>query len=381
MPSGDTHAHVSVEQTGPRSLGPVRLILKGSKYSIQKGYLMNAKTHFQKHYIRLKREAILLSLLRGLTVGLACGFVSLLVLWFTSLDGLVISAAVTVGVTILGTLAFYFFKHKPTVKSSAKRIDSLGLEERLLTMVELENENSVMANLQREDAKRALSSVAPSQIRFKPKKRTLILLIVTGVLFAAMLTVSILSALGLMPSGHEIIGSAVDQAQEVYISVTYEAEDGGYIQGESDQLVLAGSDAEPVRAVADEGFIFVEWDDGYQDPERADRNISSDVVFVAIFEPIEEEGDDDGDGDGEEKPSDEPTENEEKSETGQPDDEQSSSGNGAKYEDKNQIIDGKTYYREVLDIYKDLLRERLEKEGDSRTEDEKAIIESYLGIV
>ena len=342
---------------------------------------MNAKTHFQKHYIRLKREAILLSLMRGLTVGLGCGFISLLVLWFTSLNGLIISAAVMVGVTLIGTLAFYFFKHKPTVQSSAKRIDALGLEERLVTMIELENENSVMANLQREDAKRALESVVPSQIRFKMSKKTSILLAVTGVLFAAMLTVSILSALGLMPSGDELLGSAIDKAQEVYVSVTYDVEEGGYIQGESDQLVLVGSDAETVRAVAEEGFVFVEWDDGYQDPERCDRNISSDVIFVAIFEPIEEEGDDEEDGDGEEKPTDEPTDNEKESEEGNPDDSESSSGGGAKYEEKNQIIDGKTYYREVLDMYKDLLRERLEKEGESLTEEERAIIEAYLGIV
>ena len=342
---------------------------------------MNAKTHFQKHYIRLKREAILLSLMRGLAVGLGCGFISLLVLWFTSLNGLIISAAVMVGVTLIGTLAFYFFKHKPTVQSSAKRIDALGLEERLVTMIELENEDSVMANLQREDAKRALESVVPSQIRFKMSKKTSILLAVTGVLFAAMLTVSILSALGLMPSGDELLGSAIDKAQEVYVSVTYDVEEGGYIQGESDQLVLVGSDAETVRAVAEEGFVFVEWDDGYQDPERTDRNISSDVVFVAIFEPIEEEGDDGEDGDGEEKPTDEPNENEKESEEGNPDDSESSSGGGAKYEEKNQIIDGKTYYREVLDMYKDLLRERLEKEGESLTEEERAIIEAYLGIV
>ena len=32
-------------------------------------------------------------------------------------------------------------------------------------------------------------------------------------------------------------------------------------------------------------------------------------------------------------------------------------------------------------MYKDLLRERLEKEGESLTEEERAIIEAYLGIV
>ena len=32
-------------------------------------------------------------------------------------------------------------------------------------------------------------------------------------------------------------------------------------------------------------------------------------------------------------------------------------------------------------MYKDLLRERLETEGDKLSEEERAIIEAYLGIV
>lgn len=341
---------------------------------------MNAKTHFKKHYARLHREAVLKSFLHGLTVGLACGAVSLLALWFTKLNSILISALILAVATAISSVAFYFGKHRPTAIGSARRIDALGLEERVITMIELENEDSVIANHQREDANRALEELAPSLIKLRLSKKTAILLSLAGFFCVAALTLNVLSELGVVPDGNELIDDAVEQAQEVYVSVTYEVEEGGYIQGEADQLVLAGTHAETVRAVAEEGYIFVEWDDGYTDPERTDRNITSDIVFVAIFELIEEDGED-GD-EGEDQPSDQPQESDRESSEGNPDENASSSSNtGAKYEERNQIIDGKTYYREVLEIYKEILRERLEQDGDKLTEEEKAIIEAYLGIV
>ena len=265
---------------------------------------MNAKTHFKKHYARLRREAVLKSFLSGLTIGLACGAVSLLALWFTTVNGILISALILAAATAIGSVAFYFGKHRPTAIGSARRMDALGLEERVITMIELENVDSVIANHQREDAQRALAELAPTLIKLKVSKKTAILLSIAGFFCAAALALTILSELGIMPDGNELIGDAVEQAQEVYVSVTYEVEEGGYIQGESDQLVLAGTHAETVRAVAEEGYVFVEWDDGYTDPERTDRNVTSDMVFIAIFEPIEEEAEDGEEG--EDQPSDQP---------------------------------------------------------------------------
>ena len=94
---------------------------------------MNAKKHFQKHYSKLRWEAILRSFVWGLIIGLGCCFVSLAVLWFTSLNGIFWSTVALVAVTILLSVILYFAKFRPTVKGSAKRIDSLGLEERLVT--------------------------------------------------------------------------------------------------------------------------------------------------------------------------------------------------------------------------------------------------------
>ena len=54
---------------------------------------------------------------------------------------------------------------------------------------------------------------------------------------------------------------------------------------------------------------------------------------------------------------------------------------GGKYEESNQVIDGETYYKEVLETFREMLQERLETEGDQLSDEERAIIEAYLGIV
>ena len=341
---------------------------------------MNRKQNFEKHYARLRLEAWLLSLLWGLVLGLGCGFLAALILWFTKLDGLVLSLAAIAGVTIVTTLIVYAVRFRPDAVKNARRLDRLGLEERLVTMVEYEKDDSVMARLQREDAKAQLAKIKPSSLKLRITKSLTLHLLITVILYVLMLTVTILSASGIIPGGDELIEDAVEEKQEVYVSVTYEVEDGGYIEGVADQLVLYGTDAEPVVAVADEGYVFVEWEDGRTRPDRADKNITEDVVYVAVFEPISEEGEPDDEG-NDEKPMDNPEENENASQSNPDQDSDSPSRAGGKYDEVNQIIDGETYYREVLEMYKELLRQRLETEGDSLTDEERAIIEAYLDIV
>lgn len=341
---------------------------------------MNRKQNFEKHYSRLRLEAWLLSLLWGLVLGLGCGFLTALILWFTKLDGLILSVAAASAVTILTTLIFYVARFRPNAVKNARRLDRLGLEERLITMVEYEKDESVMARLQREDAKAQLAKIKPSSLKLRITKSLTVHLLITVILYALMLTVTILSASGIIPGGDELIEEVVEEQQEVWISVTYEVEDGGYIEGVADQLVLFGTNAEPVVAVAEEGYVFVEWDDGRSRPDRTDTNVTEDVVYIAVFEPIAEDGEGD-DNSNNDTPQDTPQESENASQSRPGEDSDSPSSAGGKYEEANQIIDGETYYREVLEMYKELLRQRLEIEGDTLSEEERAIIEAYLGIV
>jgi hypothetical protein len=56
--------------------------------------------------------------------------------------------------------------------------------------------------------------------------------------------------------------------------VRYIATTGGYIDGNADQTVLYGYDAEEVTAVPTEGYVFARWSDGNTNPKRQDRNIT-----------------------------------------------------------------------------------------------------------
>ena len=148
------------------------------------------------------------------------------------------------------------------------------------------------------------------------------------------------------------------------------------------RCVPLGSDTSMVIAVADEGYEFQGWDDQSENPDRFEKNVIEDVIYVAIFQPIEEgEPSEDGES-SEEEDQQQPQESESNQESQQPEeDSDAPPQNTGKYEEANQILDGVTYYREHLEYYRNLLLERLETEGATLTDEERAIIESYLEVV
>lgn len=346
---------------------------------------MNAKKYFDKHYAKLNLEAFTFSATWGLIVGAICGFIAALITWFTAVKPVWLCLLITLGTIALVSVgvgvALYIFKYRPTPKNSAKRLDSLGLRERMITMLELEQDDSTIARLQREDAKTQLARVPTSSIKIVLSTTMIVLLSVFLTLTTGMTTVAALAAAEILPSGFDTITDTLEEIEpDVYFSVTYEAEDGGYVDGEPEQLVIAGGNAEPVTAVAEEGFVFVEWDDGRTKPGRQDNKITGDVIYYAIFEPIADEGED-GDP-NEDAPTDSPKESEDGEQTKPGEDPSDSSGGpGGKHDEINQIINNNTYYRDELKNYRDLLEERLATEGDSLSDEERAIIEKYLEIL
>ena len=341
---------------------------------------MNVKQQFEKHFLKLRSEAWLRALLAGLVVGFAVGFVVATLTWFTDMNGLWAPILAILLTTGIAAPIFYAKKYCPTAERSARRIDRLGLEERLITMVEYANDESCMANVQRQDAKQKLAELETSEIKFQMPKKTLIALCISGVFGLGMSAVTALAALGLLPSGMQLWEDITPDEPIIYVSVTYEVGEGGYIDGEADQLIPMGSSTSMVVAVADEGFEFQGWDDDYANPDRADSGVTEDVVYVAIFQPLEGEPSEDGDP-SEEEDQEQPQDQQQSNESQTPEDSDSPQMNTGKYEEANQIIDGQIYYREVLEEYRNLLVERLESEGSSLTDEERAIIEAYLDVV
>lgn len=358
---------------------------------------MDNKQHFKKYLAKLRFEAFLKSLFSGLAVGFIANFIAALVTWFTPYNEIWISLATLGVVTVVATAIFYFKTFYPSVMANARRLDKLGLEERLITMVEYENDDSYMASAQREDAKAVLNTVNSKSIKLSIARKIWVSLVVCMLLGIGMTTVSVLAVRGFLPGGDDIIDAILPKEPEVFVSVTYDVEGAGSIDGEQDQLVLLGGNATGVTAIPDEGYTFVEWSDGNTKPYRTDKELEADVDVFAIFEPAEGDGEGEGDGDGDgegdgngdgdgqgDGQGDGEGEGEgegggQGNQPGQPG--QPGNGAGGKHDDANQIIDGETYYREVLEDYKDQIKEYLEKNRDTLSDDEIAMIEQYLGIV
>ena len=343
---------------------------------------------FKNHESKLKLEAIIKSILCGLAVGFGANFVAALVTWFLPVNGIWISIVALAAVALISAPVFYFARFRPTDVTSARRIDRMGLEERLITMVEYENDDSYIAKLQREDAKRALASVDKKQIRIKISKAIVATVEAFTMLGAGMTTVNALGELGYLPSGDEIVDSVINESTK-YVTILYVVEEGGMIDGgDEEQIIVLGTNGDTVTAVADDGYMFDKWSDGVKSPTRTEINVTEDIIITAEFVLVEEDGDgESGNGDQGDMPSDRPgdQESQEGEGNGNPSDGPPSHGlqGGGKSEPNNQIINGEIYYRDpsTLEQYQDAADERTSADDSGYSDDEIDLIKKYLGIV
>lgn len=358
---------------------------------------MNLKQLFNRHYRRLVIEGVLRSALLGVAVGFTVGAALGLLEWLLGFGGVWLTVGAGVGVAALAGVLAYFLKYKPSAKEVARRIDRLGLEERTITMLELEGDSSYLASVQRENAIEHIKKAENRKIRFRIPKILIYPAIAAFILCSSMTTVVGLAEEGVIPSGGELLPP--DPA-ELPVAVSYMVDEGGEIIGETDQLVYKGEDTTPVVAVADDGWVFVGWDDGVADPERSEKNVQKDMIFIAIFEEIAEgEGGESGDdaeskpGSGEEDSAEdvpaggETSGSSDQNGAGDKGDGQGSDGNsdggqgssedqgegkgdgqgagaGGKWQESNQFIDGQTYYKEYLEMYYQYALEIFEENGE-----------------
>ena len=333
---------------------------------------------FKEYYTKLRNEGILKSLLCGLIAGFAVAFLLGLIFWATGFKlWWLCLVAVPVVAAGVGALC-YFYKFRPTTKGIAKRVDALGLEERLLTMAELQNDDSYIAMRQREDAQAALASVNKSMLKFTLSVPFIVALALVCSFGTGMITVSALSAYGVIPSGVDI-GKNNNKPATVEYTLSYAVEgegkllligSDGQLQDAVKQAVAEGEDASPVIAFSAEGWVFVGWSDGVETAYRFDRGISKDISVTAIFEQDDDDGDsDDGEGEDPEdgqgsgqRPGNKPGDN---------------TATGGKFESYNQIINGQTYY---VDFYEQYYKEALEK-AEGLPDDVREAIGDYFGAI
>ena len=377
---------------------------------------MNLKQMMKKHYLRLVLEGVYKSILAGLAIGFAANFLTALAGWVFSYGDMWLAIGVGAGAGVLGGLLMYLLKFKPSLEHTAQRMDRLGLEERMITMLELKKDDSYMAKVQRENAQASIKHIADRKIKMRIPKVIVCLALIAAVCGSSMTTVKALADSGEIPSFDDIVE---DDPYANHIAVTYTVDEGGYIEGETEQLVEPGGSTTPVVAVADDGWVFAGWDDGYTGIERSEDNVTQGLYFVAIFEEIgESEGGAEGDGEGsndgkqnaegdqaEDLPANgganaesdqngaQGSEGDGSGSKGESDGGQGSSdeqgegkgdgkgqGAGGKWDDSNTFLDGQTYYREWLELYYQNALEIFEENGEIPPE-LREFFETYYGSI
>ena len=253
---------------------------------------------FGKYYKRLSRQSWVKSLICGLIVGCVAMLVTAFGLWLAG-GKMFYLAFVALVVGFATAPLFYKFVFKPTTKAVANKIDELGLEERMITMTELEGDESYIACRQREDAVKSLNSVSEGLLKLVVSVPMLIVLSISILLGGGMTAVAALSGAGIINSGKDVIDDIKDGQVKSY-TIEYEVDGDGVIEGDIVQSVVAGQNGTMVTAVALDGYAFLKWSDGLEDPVRCEVKVSEDMKLTAIFVELEEgEGEGDGEGEGE----------------------------------------------------------------------------------
>ena len=335
---------------------------------------MDIKQEFNSLYKSYVKNAIKRSLFYSLVISFTALFITSFIFWIVNVKEFWI-AFIGFGVleAILFTTLFLIFK--PNDVKFARELDSLGLKQRVITMYEYQNDDSLMATIQRQNALEHVEKVDKKLLRFVAPVLLIVFMISAIVLGVSASTVSVLSATGVIKSGKDTINDLIPTTVQSY-NINYSAKKGGRIEGELNQVVKEGENASSVIAISDHGYIFISWSDGVRDPYRKDVNVSKNLDLFASFVTIDEYLEmlkDPG----------EPEVPEEPASGAIPIPQQGEGDENApqRYDDNSKIIDGETYYGEgVYDAYfqdmLDLLSQDTEMSGDV-----KKIINDYFDTI
>ncbi len=321
---------------------------------------------FKEYYKRLAKEGWVKAFLCGILIGFIALFASAAVVWFLGWEtAWWIATLLCAGVFLLvaggATVAFYFLKFRPSDKSVALRVDALGLKERLLTMYQLKDDDSYIAQRQREDAIAAMKATSPKLLKFAISTSLIIATALVGVAGIGMTTVSALSVEGVVQGGNEWVDELVSSEPALY-EVLYEVEGEGMIEGEFFQVVEEGKDASGVLAVEEDGWTFEMWVDGETGailgitPFRQDFAITQHTTIIAIFTETEESEDSEesqessdqsqeaDEGDGQPSSGGQGEGQQSSGSSGEGGEDASGAGGGTYDDASNMVIDGEVYY-------------------------------------
>jgi len=330
---------------------------------------------YQKH---ISKEGWIKSTICGLTIGFCIDIICSIIFLLFGIKLFWIGIITFAGGTAFATPIFYNFKFKKNKRQVAFRIDTLGLKERILTLVQFENDDSYIAQRQRKDAIDTLSKVNETLLKFAISVPMIIICSVCCVLSVGATTVSALSNQGIIDK--------IEETNDQYFSATYGVKnvEMGKVVGELVQQVIEGKFTDPVEAIANDDYVFVGWSDGYMDAVRSDIINKDGFEVYALFEPIEDNEEED-DITKEERDEGDPS----KTGNGNPqpgasqdgsDGGNGESGDGAgggSESASNQVVDGSTYYGDEYDSSLSDAQDKMNS-GNNLSGNEKDMIGDYF---
>ena len=150
---------------------------------------MNLKNLFHSFKLRLIAEAIIRSAISALTLASLIVFaVSLIYHIFITEASIAMMAVLFAIVFILCLIFLYFLNYRPKDLAVAARIDQLGFQERILTMVKLQKDDREIAKLQRQDALNHLHDADPRKLRITFSKKRLIFCVISAAAAVTMIS-------------------------------------------------------------------------------------------------------------------------------------------------------------------------------------------------
>ena len=192
---------------------------------------------------RIAIEGWLKAALCGASVGFGADILCAFAFWVFGIKLFWVCILVFAAVTAIAMPLFYFCRFKNSRSQVASRIDMLGLEERILTMTQFENDDSYMARRQREDAMNALRSVNASFVKIAVSASMVVTCCVALVLGAGATAASAVADKSLLDLIRE--KQEEREAPANTFLLTYGVKDsvGGRVDGELKQTVKEGAGA------------------------------------------------------------------------------------------------------------------------------------------
>lgn len=71
--------------------------------------------------------------------------------------------------------------------------------------------------------------------------------------------------------------------QRINLKVTFNASEGGHLEGDADQSIDYGNDSCEVTAVANQGYLFAGWSDGVMRETRIEKEVKQNIEATALF--------------------------------------------------------------------------------------------------